>query len=86
MSKSKLFFSQISKLIEQGLYNYKDLSNEFITILKSKRDELIFKLKLTGSEETEILQNRIEDLEKKINKLEKNLKKKKLKRQRNNYF
>ena len=79
MSKSKLFFSQISKLIEQGLYNYKDLSNEFITILKSKRDELIFKLKLTGSEETEILQNRIEVLEKKINKLEKNLKKKKTK-------
>ena len=85
MSKSKLFFSQISKLIEQGLYNYKDLSNEFITILKSKRDELIFKLKLTGSEETEILQNRIEVLEKKIN-LRKILKKKKLKRQRNNHF
>ncbi len=80
MSKSKLFFSQISKLIEQGLYNYKDLSNEFITILKSKRDELIFKLKLTGNEETEILQNRIEVLEKKINKLEKNLKKKKTKK------
>ena len=45
MSKSKLFFNQISKLIEQGLYNYKDLSNEFISILKSKRDELIYKLK-----------------------------------------
>ena len=65
MSKSKLFFGQISKLIEQGLYNYKDLSNEFISILKSKRDELIFKLKLTGSEETEVLMNRIEVLEKK---------------------
>ena len=60
--------------------NIEDLSNEFITILKSKRDELIFKLKLTGSEETEILQNRIEVLEKKINKLEKNLKKKKTKK------
>ena len=76
MSKSKFFFNQLSKFIEQGIYNYKDLSNEFISILKSKRDELIFKLKITSSEETEILQNRIENLEKKINKLEKILKKK----------
>ena len=71
MSKSKLLFNQISKLIEQGLYNYKDLSNEFISIMKSKRDELIFKLKLTGSEETEMLIKRIEILEKKIKKIEK---------------
>ena len=52
MSKSKLFLNQISKIIEQGVFNYKDLSEEFISILKSKRDELIFKLKLTSSEET----------------------------------
>jgi len=75
MSKSKLFFSQISKLIEQGVYNYKDLSNEFISILKSKRDELIYKLKLTSSEETEVLNKRIEILEKKIKKIEKSNKK-----------
>ena len=80
MSKSKLFLNQISKLIEQGMYNYKDFSNEFISILRSKRDEIIYKLKLTGSEETEILIKRIEVLEKKINKLEKNLKKKKTKK------
>ena len=66
MSKSKLFFNQISKLIEQGIYNYKDLSSEFISILKSKRDELIFKLRITSIEETEILNKRIEILEKKI--------------------
>ena len=77
MSKSKLFFSQISKIIEQGVYNYKDLSNEFISILKSKRDELIYKLKLTSSEETEVLIKRIENLEKKIEKIEKNKKQKK---------
>ena len=70
MSKSKLFFDQISKVIEQGVYNYKDISNEFISILKSKRDELIFKLKLTGSEETEVLIKRIENLEKKIEKIQ----------------
>ena len=80
MSKSKLFLNQISKLIEQGLYNYKDLSNEFISILKSKRDELIYKLKLTGSEETEVLIQRIENLEKKVSKIEKNNKRKKTKK------
>ena len=79
MSKSKLFFNQISKILEQGLYNYKDLSNEFISILKSKRDELIFKLKITSSEETEVLIKRIEILEKKITNLEK-LNKKKVKK------
>jgi len=80
MSKSKIFINQLSKLIEQGLYNYKDLSNEFISILKSKRDELIYKLKLTSSEETDVLIKRIENLEKKIEKLEKSQRKKKTKR------
>ena len=79
MSKSKLFFNQISKILEQGLYNYKDLSNEFISILKSKRDEIIYKLKLTSREETDILLNRVENLEKKIEKLQ-NKKKIKLNR------
>ena len=76
MSKSKLFFNQISKVIEQGVYNYKDISNEFISILKSKRDELIFKLKLTSSEETEVLIKRVENLEKKMKKIEINKRKK----------
>ena len=80
MSKSKLFINQISKLIEQGLYNYKDLSNEFISILKSKRDELIYKLKITSSEETEILNKRVENLERRIEKFEKQKKKKKSKK------
>tara|TARA_B100001741_G_C16303991_1_gene482603 strand:- start:467 stop:718 length:252 start_codon:yes stop_codon:yes gene_type:complete len=80
MSKSKLFINQISKLVEQGLYNYKDISNEFISILKSKRDELVYKLKLTSSEETEIILKRIENLEKKIEKIEKNQKRKKPKK------
>ncbi len=75
MSKSKLFFNEISKLIEQGIYNYKDLSNEFISILRSKREELIYKLKLTSSEETEVLIKRIEILEKKNRKNWKNKKK-----------
>ncbi len=77
MSKSKLFLNQITKLIEQGIYSYKDLSNEFISILRTKRDELIYKLKLTGSEETEVLNKRIENLEKKFKKFENQIKKKK---------
>ena len=77
MSKSKLFFNEISKLIEQGIYNYKDLSNEFISILRSKREELIYKLKLTSSEETEVLIKMIEILEKKIEKIGKTKKNKK---------
>ena len=82
MSKSKLFFNQISKILEQGLYNYKDLSNEFISILKSKREELIYKLKITSSEETEVIIKRIENLEKKLKKLEKDNKKLKVKKAR----
>ena len=40
--------------------------------MKSKRDEIIFKMKLTSKEETDILIKRVENLEKKIEKLEKN--------------
>ena len=80
MSKSKLILNQISKVIEQGLYNYKDLSEEFISILRSKRDELIYKLKITSNEETEVLIRRIEKIENRINNLEKNKKKKKTKK------
>ena len=69
MSKSKFVIDKLTKLFEQGLLSYKDLSSEIISILKSKRDEIIFKMKLTSKEETEILSKRIENLEKKIIKL-----------------
>ena len=74
MSKSKFLLDQISGLIEKGLINYKDISNEIINILKSKRYEIIFKMKLTSKEETEILKKRVEILEKKISSLEKKIK------------
>jgi len=76
MSKSKFVIDKLAKLFEQGLISYKDLSSEIFNILRSKRDEIIFKMKLTGKEETEILSKRIENLEKKIRKLEKNYSKK----------
>ena len=80
MSKSKVVIDKLAKLFEQGLISYKDLSSEVVNILKSKRDELVFKMKLTSKEETDILNVRVENLEKKIKKLEKNFLKKKTKK------
>ena len=82
MSKSKFMFDKFAKLIEEGFISYKDFSSEILNILKSKRDEIIFKMKLTSKEETEILNKRIENVEKKIQKLEKNYLKKKAKKAR----
>jgi len=79
MSKSRFVIDKFAKLFEQGLLNYKDLSNEILNILKSKRDEVVFKMKLTSKEETDILNKRLENLEKKVKILEK-LNKKKSKR------
>ena len=82
MSKSKFVIDKLAKLFEEGLISYRDLSSEILSILKSKRDEIIFKMKLTGKEETEILNKRIGNLEKKIQRLEKNYLKKKPKKVR----
>jgi len=71
MTKSKFVLDKLTKLLEQGLISYKDLSAEFLNILNSKRDELVFKMKLTSKEETDILIKRLDNLEKKIEKLEK---------------
>tara|TARA_Y100001970_G_scaffold48065_1_gene60850 strand:- start:3958 stop:4209 length:252 start_codon:yes stop_codon:yes gene_type:complete len=76
MSKSKFVIDKLAKLFEQGLVSYKDLSAEILNILKSKRDEIIFKMKITSKEETDVQNQRIENLEKKIEKIEKNLKSK----------
>ena len=76
MSKSKFIVDKFAKLFEQVLITYKDLSSEILDLIKSKRDEIIFKMKITSKEETEILNKRIENLEKKTKKLESFLKKK----------
>ena len=76
MTKSKFVIDKLAKLFEQGLISYKDLSSEVVNVLKSKRDEIVFKMKLTSKEETDILIKRVENLEKKIEKLKKsNIKK-----------
>ena len=45
MSKSRFVFDKFAKILEKGLVNYKDFSEEIINILKSKRDEIIFRKK-----------------------------------------
>jgi hypothetical protein len=68
MKNSKFVLDKITKLFEQGLVSSRDLSNELITMLKSKRDEIVFKMKLTSKDEFEVLSKRVENLEKQIKK------------------
>lgn len=80
MSKSRFVLDKFAKLIEQGLLSYKDLSEEIINILKSKRDEIIFKMKLTSKEEFDILNKRVSNLEKKLKEVKNAKSSKKTKR------
>ncbi len=75
MKNSKFIIDKFAKLLEQGLITSKDLSSEILNIFKSKRDEFVFKMKLTSKDEFDILSKRVENLENKISKLE--IKKKK---------
>ena len=63
-------------IIEQGMISTKDLSSELLTVLKSKRDELVFRLKLTSKDEFEVLSKRVEKLENSINQLKEKKKEK----------
>ena len=74
MSKSRFAFDKFAKFLEEGLVNYKDFSDEIINILRSKKEEIILKMNLVSKDEIDILNQRIEKLEKKIN--EKKIKKK----------
>ena len=80
MSKSRFVLDKFAKLIEQGLLSYKDLSEEIMNILKSKRDEIVLRMKLTSKEEFDILNKRVSNLEKKLNEIKKNKSSKKTKR------
>ena len=80
MSKSKILLEKLTSLLAQGLISYKDLSNEIINIIKSQRDEIILKMKISTKEETDILKRRIEKLENEINKLKINKRTKKVKK------
>jgi polyhydroxyalkanoate synthesis regulator phasin len=70
MKNSKFIIDKLGKLFEQGIISSKDLSSELFNILKSKRDEIVFKMQLTSKDEFDILSKRVENLENKIKKLE----------------
>ena len=76
MKNSKFVFDKLSKIFEQGLVTSKDLGSEMLNILKSKRDEIVFRMKLTSKEEFEVLSKRVENIEKKISLLKQTTKKK----------
>ena len=71
MKNSKFIIDKLAKLFEQGLISSKDLSSELLNILKSKRDEIVFRMKIASKDEFDILTKRVENLENKITKLEK---------------
>ena len=70
MKNSKFLIDKLGKLLEQGMISTKDLSTELLNILRSKRDEIVFKMKLTSKDEFDVLSKRVENLENKIKKLE----------------
>ena len=76
MKNSKFIIDKFAKLLEQGLITSKDLSSEILNIFKLKRDEFVFKMKLTSKDEFDILSKSVENLENKILKLETKKKKK----------
>ena len=76
MKNSKFVIEKLAKLFEQGLVSSKDIASEIMSILKSKRDEIVFRMKLTSKDEFEVLSKRVENLEKKIDQLKLTKKKK----------
>ena len=75
MKNSKFVIDKFAKLLEQGLLTSKDMGNELMSILKSKRDEVVFRMKLTSKDEFDVLSKRVENLEAIIQKLKKQKKK-----------
>ena len=70
MKNSKFIIDKLGKLLEQGIISSKDLSSELFNLLKSKRDEFIFKMKLVSKDEFDVLSKRVENLENKLKKSE----------------
>ena len=80
MKNSKFLIDKFGKLIEQGIISSKDLTSELFNILKSKRDEIVFKMKIVSKDEFDVLSKRVENLENKIKKLKSKKKTKRAKK------
>ena len=75
MEKYNKFLSNITKLIEKGLFTSKDLKKEVENVLKFKMEDIVNRLNLISREEFEVQKKSIEKLQKDLVKL-KNKKKK----------
>ena len=80
MKNSKFLIDKLGKLFEQGIISSKDLTSELFNILKSKRDEIVFKMKIVSKDEFDVLSKRVENIENKIKKLETKKKTKRVKK------
>ena len=80
MKNSKFLIDKLGKLFEQGIISSKDITSELYNILKSKRDEIVFKMKIVSKDEFDVLSKRVENLENKITKLERKKKTKRAKK------
>jgi BMFP domain-containing protein YqiC len=81
MEKYNKLLSNITKLIEKGLFTTKDLKKEVDDLLKFKMEIIANKLNLVSREEFEVQKKIIRKLEKNFNKVKSQ--KKNLNRQRN---
>jgi len=69
MEKYNKFLSDITELIEKGLFTSKDFKKEVENTIKSKAEDIASKLNLVSREEFEIQKKRLEKLEKDISTL-----------------
>ena len=69
MEKYNKFLSNITKLIEKGLFTSKDLKKEVEDALKFKVENIANRLNLVSREEFEVQKKRIEKLQKDLIKL-----------------
>ena len=76
MEKYNKLLSNIAELIEKGLFTSKDLKQEIEDSLKLKIEIIASKLNLVSREEYEIQKKIIQKLEKELNKLKKQNRKK----------
>ena len=80
MEKYNKLLSNITKLIEKGLFTSKDLKNEAEEALKLKIEGIANRLNLISREEFEVQKKIIEKLQKELTKLKnKEIKKKPIK-------
>ncbi len=76
MEKYNKLLSNITKLIEKGLFTTKDLKKEVEDLLKFKIEIIANKLNLVSREEFEVQKKIVKKLEKNLNKVKSNKKKK----------